>query len=201
MNALLDFIHSTSMRSNGQRRVLRSASSFIESGRLQDCLGMTPLHILACSTVHHLEIYRFMIDQYPETLIMEDAWGMSPLMYTIWGSAPSEIIQLLVDSYQLHYPNHAFNWSTMIMTLGRVNAPPAVIKNLLDVHHCLCPEQVIDWRNILTELVIVFVDYAIGTKLETFYFLTLCSIAKRVKAIGVKLWRDSTASQCSVGRI
>jgi hypothetical protein len=127
---------------------------------------------------------------------MEDAWGMSPLMYTIWGSAPSEIIQLLVDSYQLHYPNHAFNWSTMVMTLGRVNAPPAVIKNLLDVHHCLCPEQVIDWSNILTELVIVFVDYAIGTKLETFYFLTLCSIAKRVKAIRVKFWRDSMASQC-----
>jgi hypothetical protein len=121
MNALLDFIHSTSMRSNGQRRVLRSESLIFESGRLQDCLGMTPLRILACSTVHHREIHHFIIDQYPETLIMDDAWGMPPLMYTIWGSAPNEIILLLVNSYLSHHPNHQFNWNMMVLTLGRIN--------------------------------------------------------------------------------
>jgi hypothetical protein len=147
--ALLDFIRSTSV-SSGQCRVMPSESNLIESGKQQDCLGMTPLHILACSTVHHLEIYSFVIDQYPETLIMEDAWGAVPLLYAIWGSAPCEIVNLLASRYQYHYPNHAINWSMMIMTLGRVNAPPAVIQNLLDVHHCLCPEQVIDWSNILT---------------------------------------------------
>jgi hypothetical protein len=77
--ALLDFIRSTSV-SSGKGRVLPRESNLIESGKQQDCLGMTPLHILACSTVHHLEIYSFVIDQYPETLIMEDAWGAVPLL-------------------------------------------------------------------------------------------------------------------------
>jgi hypothetical protein len=43
------------------------------SGRQQDCLGMTPLHILACSTVQCLELYQLMVENYPENLIVEDA--------------------------------------------------------------------------------------------------------------------------------
>jgi hypothetical protein len=43
------------------------------SGLQQDCLGMTPLHILTCSTVHHLEIYQFMVEKYPASLIVRDA--------------------------------------------------------------------------------------------------------------------------------
>jgi hypothetical protein len=188
--ALQDFIHSTN-RSSIQRRVLRSESDLIESGKQQDCLGMTPLHILACSTVHHIEIYRFMIGQYPETLIMEDAWGALPLLYAIWGSAPSEIVQLLVNSYQSLFPNHQFNWSRMVETLGRANAPLAAIQNLLYVQHTLSSEQTIDWSNILRELA----GDVSTTNIKTFCFLTSCSIEERVKAIGVKCWRDSMASQ------
>jgi len=32
------------------------------TGLQQDCLGMTPLHILACSTVHCLELYQLSIN-------------------------------------------------------------------------------------------------------------------------------------------
>ena len=38
---------------SGQRRTLRSKLD--STGNQQDCLGMTPLHILACSSVHNLE--------------------------------------------------------------------------------------------------------------------------------------------------
>jgi hypothetical protein len=44
-------------------------------GLKQDCLGMTPLHILSCSTVQCLELYQLIIDKYPENLIVEDEWG------------------------------------------------------------------------------------------------------------------------------
>jgi len=70
---------------------------------------------------------------------------------------------------------------------------PAVIQNLLYVHQCLCPEQVIDWNSILMELAVAPALF-IGTNIETLYFLTSCSIVKRVEAIRVKLWRDSVAS-------
>ena len=48
------------------------------SGKEQDCLGMTPLHILACSTQQNVEMYRLMIEKYPEALIMKDKWGIYP---------------------------------------------------------------------------------------------------------------------------
>ena len=54
------------------------------TGKQQDCLGMTPLHILACSTQQHVEMYRLLIEKYPETLIMKDKWGDIPLLYAIW---------------------------------------------------------------------------------------------------------------------
>jgi hypothetical protein len=56
------------------------------SGKHQDCLGMTPLHILACSTVHSLEVYQFMIEVYPQNLITEDAWGVPPFLYVLPGN-------------------------------------------------------------------------------------------------------------------
>ena len=53
------------------------------TGNQQDCLGMTPLHILACSTVHHLELYQVLIEKYPEILITEDRWGTEPLICSV----------------------------------------------------------------------------------------------------------------------
>ena len=84
----------TNMRSN-HSRALRSKLN--PTGNQKDCLGMTPLHILACSTVHHLELYQVLIEKYPENLITKDEWGTVPLFYAVWGNASSEIMQLLVE--------------------------------------------------------------------------------------------------------
>jgi hypothetical protein len=61
-----------------QSRTLRSMLN--PTGNHQDCLGMTPLHILACSSVHNLEVYRVMVEKYPTNLITEDRWGALPLL-------------------------------------------------------------------------------------------------------------------------
>jgi ankyrin repeat protein len=108
---------------SGQRRTLRS--NLEPTGNQHDCLGMTPLHILACSkTTHMLELYQLIVDKYPANLIVEDAWGATPLLYAIWGDAPSEIVQFLLNSHQSLYPDHhEFNWNAMLITLGKGNAP------------------------------------------------------------------------------
>jgi hypothetical protein len=162
------------------------------TGLQQDCLGMTPLHILACSTVQCLELYQLIIDKYPANLIVEDALGATPLLYAIWGGAPSEIVELLVNSYQSLYPDHDFNWNDMLITLGRANASKCVIQNLIDVQQRLSPGYNINWDQILGELEratsLATVPYASSA---TFCFLTRCSIATRVNAIGVKHFRDA----------
>jgi hypothetical protein len=63
---LQDLNAAINMRS-GQRRTL--CSKLDPSGNQQDCLGMTPLHILACSSVHDLEMYHIIIEKYPSNLI------------------------------------------------------------------------------------------------------------------------------------
>ena len=79
------------------------------TGLQQDCVGMTPLHILACSTVQRLELYQLMIEKYLENLIVKDSWGAEPLLYAVWGDAPNEIVYFLVNSYQSLYSNYEFD--------------------------------------------------------------------------------------------
>jgi hypothetical protein len=103
---LQNLIAAINLRS-GQRRMLRSKLD--PTGNRQDCLGMTPLHILTCSSVHNLEVYRVIVDKYPTNLITEDRWGALPLLYAFWGAAPAEIIQFLLESYRSLYPDYIFN--------------------------------------------------------------------------------------------
>jgi hypothetical protein len=141
-NVLQKLIAAINMRSS-QRRASRSKLD--PTGNQKDCLGMTPLHILACSSVHDIEVYRVIIDNYPANLITEDRWGALPLLYAFWGAAPAEIIQFLIESYQLHYPDHVFNWTMMVKTMGRCDTPKENIENMLQVKQMHFPEQPLDW--------------------------------------------------------
>ena len=176
-------------------RLITTGNELDPTGNQQDCLGMTPLHILACSSVHNLEVYRLIVEKYPTNLITEDRWGAVPLLYAFWGDAPTAIVQFLLESYQSLYPNHEFDWTDMVITLGRANAPVAAIQNLLDVHLTLSPGYNIDWDQILVELA----RARLSSRNEpyahpaTFCFLTRCSIAARVSTIGVKHFRDDMA--------
>jgi hypothetical protein len=165
------------------------------TGLQQDCLGMTPLHILACSTVHQVEVYQFIIEKYPENLIVRDAWGATPLLYVIWGDSPSEIVQFIINSYQSLYPDHEFDWNDMVFTLGRANVSKCVILNLLDIQQTLCPGFNINWDWVLRKLGELGHGprYNPSASPKTYCFLTRCSIATRVSAICVKHFQDAMA--------
>ena len=163
------------------------------TGFEQDCVGMTPLHILACSTVQRLELYQLMIANYPDNLIVKDMWGAVPLLYALWGDAPSEIVYFLVNSYQSLYSNHEFEWNSMVITLGQANASLAVIQNLLNVRQMFLPGYIIDWDYVLHVLARATSSTEPHASSATFCFLTRCSIATRVNSIGVKHFRDAMA--------
>ena len=168
----------TNIRS-GQRRSLRSKLD--PTGKQQDCLGMTPLHILACSSVQDLESYKVLVGKYPENLITEDRWGALPLLYAVWGNAPSEVVQYLVESYHSIYPEYELDWTKMVETLGRGNVPKSTIQNLVDLQKESFPEQNIDWNT-------VFNSSRVST--ESFVTLVLLKNLERIQAIGPKQWRD-----------
>jgi hypothetical protein len=143
---LQDLIAAINMKL-GQRRTL--CSKLDPTGNQQDCLGMTPLHILTCSSVHDIEVYRLIVENYPANLITEDSWGALPLLYAFWGAAPAEIIQFLLVSYQSLYPDQVFNWTMMVKTMGRTDTPMECIENLLWLKQMHFPSQPIDWEYLL----------------------------------------------------
>ena len=126
--------------------LIASGDELSPTGNLQDCLGMTPLHILACSSVHDLEVYRVIVENYPTNLITADRWGAVPLLYAFWGGAPHDITQFLLNSYQSLHPNHVFNWTMMVETMGRCDTPIERIENLLHVKQTL-PKDVTEIGN------------------------------------------------------
>jgi hypothetical protein len=162
------------------------------TGNQQDCLGMTPLHIMACSSVHNLELYRLIIEKYPTNLITEDSWGALPLLYAFWGAAPSEIIQFLLESYQSLYPGYEFNWTMMVETMGRCNTPKESIENMLRMKQLHFPEQQLDWDYLLDEFAKPLNLHSFGglPNQERLKFLFMCGMSNRVESLAFKVWRD-----------
>jgi len=163
-------------------RISRNRSKLDPTGKQQDCLGMTPLHILTCSTVQNIELYRVLIEKYPETLIVEDTWGAVPLLYALWGDAPSEIIQFLVASYKSIHPNYELAWEEMLVTFSKAKVSNNAIQMLLDLRSEFVPNQMEQWIEELAE------NECISK--ETFHILIQYGFAERVKTIGLKLCRD-----------
>jgi hypothetical protein len=168
----------------------QSRSKLDPTGNQQDCLGMTPLHILACSSVHVLEVYRIIVENYPANLITEDRWGALPLLYAFWGAAPAEIIQFLLGSYHSLYPDHVFDWTMMVETMGRCDTPKESIENLLHVKQMHFSEQPIDWVYLLNKFTQPSQFSSRSTFLERMQFLVMCGMSDRVEALAFKVWRD-----------
>jgi hypothetical protein len=181
-------LEAINMRS-GQRRTLRVKLD--PTGNNQDCIGMTPLHILVCSSVHDLEVYRLIVENYPANLIIEDRWGALPLLYAFWGAAPTDIIEFLLKSYQSLYPRYKFNWTNMAETMGRCDTPKERIENLLNIRLLHFPDQPLDWDYLLDEFVHPSNLYMPGRPFqERMRYLFKCGLSERVEALAFKLWRD-----------
>lgn len=167
------------------------------TGKQQDCLGMTPLHILACSTQQHRDLYRVLVGIYPETLIVKDKWGGVPLLYAVWCNAPAEIIQFLVESYKSHHPGYAFDWADMVMALCEARVPPEIVQKLVDVQESRFAEQPCDLQHVVIELARLdsrqentplFIREC--TLTEVFRYVFQASVSKRLESLNVARWQE-----------
>jgi len=172
------------------------------TGKQQDYLGMTPLHILACSTKPTIEMYRLLIEKYPETLIMKDKWGDIPLLYAIWCSAPSEVVDLLVESYKSMHPDYEFDWKGMILTLVKRRVHLANIQTLINTQQESFPNQKYDMQQVVKESAVLdkkqwAFQNGKYTRIETFRYLFQVSITKRLDLLGIGRWREELENRVS----
>ena len=142
----------------------------------QDCLGMMPLHILACSSKQNLDLYQFIIARYPNSLITEDKWGCLPVLYAILSDAPQEIIQLLINSQKSTFPDHILDWDKMLETLCRVGASLDNVQRLFHTQQASFSDQSIDWQKAARELTICF-------------FSMQRDYSMKVQKVGEDIWR------------
>jgi hypothetical protein len=168
-----------------KKRVL--GSNVNPTGNLQDYLDMTPLHILACSTVQNIQLYGVLVTKYPENLVTKDRWGAIPLLYAVWGDAPKEIVQFLVESYKSIHPKYELNWTNLVEQLCLGNAATSSIQMLLEVQQLFFPEQLIDWHTIIQKATTSATPVVLA---DVFVFLAKISYSQRVDAISIKQWRD-----------
>ena len=195
-DVLLDLERAIDPRAQHSRRL---RSKLNATGRTQDCLGMTPLHILACSTKHDVRLYRLLIEKYPENLIINDKWGDIPLLYACWCNAPAAVVQLLIESHKTLFPEYVLDWAGMVETLSRANAPLFCIQNLLETKQTSNSDQDVNWQEVL----IGWAKHDANKKhdlkhrsvpCENFKYLLSFDISKRLDSLGVEKWREEIVS-------
>ena len=171
-------------------------------GKQQDCLGMTSLHILACSTKQNVEMFRLLIEKYPETLIMKDKWGDIPLLYAIWCNAPTEVLDLLIESYKSLYPDYEFDWKGMVLTMANRDVPLANIQKLVNTQVRSFSDQEYDMQLVVLELAASNATqaslYQPFTTGETFRYLLEVSITKRLELLDVKRFQEDLKNSISI---
>ncbi|EJK55559.1 hypothetical protein THAOC_24701, partial [Thalassiosira oceanica] len=65
----------------------------------KDCIGMTPLHIIACSTNHDVRLFQKLISISHKTLLVRDIFGRTVLDYAILSDAPKEVFDSLFEPF------------------------------------------------------------------------------------------------------
>ncbi|EJK59391.1 hypothetical protein THAOC_20398, partial [Thalassiosira oceanica] len=92
----------TSGRS-GSRSLRAAAGSRTESGARRDGMGMTCLHVLACSSRQTEDMHRLLAERYPEAVCAKDSWGALPVHYALYSGASEEIVDFLLTSHYLEF--------------------------------------------------------------------------------------------------
>jgi len=106
-----------------------------------------------------------------------------------WGAAPAEIIEFLLGSYQSLYPDHVFNWTMMVETMGRTDTPMECIENLLRLKELHFPLHPIDWEYLLDEFALPPHVSFHSTFRERMQFLVMCGMTDLVEALAFRVWR------------
>ena len=161
-----------------------------DTGKRRDIVGMTPLHILACSTKHCSELFQLLVEKYPENLITTDDWGFTPLFYAFLCNAPSEVIGIFVESYKIKYPDHELKWGCMIHILLRFGAPLGRLKILMNSQERFFPGE--KMKNIdatILYMARLMDEEELEVLDESFRFLLRTSVAKRLESLNVLQWR------------
>ena len=146
-------------------------------GLQQDCFGMTPLHVLLCSSAGcDVRVCQCMIEKYPGAMLIEDKWGEVPLVYALLGEAPIEVIHFLLDTHMQRWQAMPFDFGGMILRLATKRGTSAdYVRDVIRAQRTHHRALEIDWHRIVDELIRARRDIPI----RMFSVLVEASVSKR----------------------
>mmetsp|Transcript_36662 Transcript_36662/g.88847 ORF Transcript_36662/g.88847 Transcript_36662/m.88847 type:complete len:644 (+) Transcript_36662:178-2109(+) len=157
----------------------------------QDCLGMTPLHILALSSRQDIQMYQALIEHSPSDLGTRDRWGEIPLNYACHNDVPLDILRCMLETHLSLFHTEHLNWGRLIDILCSIGASREKFQLLLESQQRYSPNERFDWDKILETTLPINADT------ETTRFLFETSIHRRLNHLGLEKWRASVTNEVS----
>ena len=147
-------------------------------GLQQDCFGMTPLHVLLCSSAGcDVRVCQCMIEKYPGAMLIEDRWGEVPLVYALFGEAPIEVIHFLLESHMQRWRAMPFDFGVMILRLAKkLGTSAEYVRDVIWAQRTHHRALEIDWQRIVDESIRARRDIPI----RMFSILVEASVSKRL---------------------
>ena len=130
-------------------------------GLQRDCLGMTPLHILACSSNGRgIEVFQYMIEKYPNALLIQDRWGDLPCNYALYAEASIKVIHFLFETHRHRWGTLPFDFSHAIALAAKIESPQYV-RDVIRARRVYFPSLAIDWQRLVNIFIVNWEDIAI----------------------------------------
>ena len=161
-------------------------------GSDRDCLGMTPLHILACSKRQDYDLYVFLRENFDPIMrryyTTEDRWGCIPLFYALLGDVPRRIRNFFVAELRRTAPDYVLDVRRLVENMCKCGATLEAVKYVLGTRHeMFAPLESVDWDQFVSDLAAS--SSARRVPVEIFRFLIHLTIYDRVEQLGLERWR------------
>lgn len=160
-------------------------------GSRQDCLGMTPLHILVLSSRQYIQMYQGLIEHSLSDLVTLDRWGEIPLNYACHNDVPIDILRCLLETHLSIFHTEHLNWGRLVDILCSTGASLEKLQLVLEAQQRYSPNERFDWGKILETTLPSNADA------ETTRFLFESSIHRRLNHLGLEKWREGVIKEVS----
>ena len=149
--------------------------------RYQDCLGMTPLHLLLCSgrDYRDIRVIVSMIEKCPDVMLIKDIWGEVPLAYALMGNASVEIINCLFMTHNKRWDAMPFDFGDMVQRLVEMGKSAQFMRDVIRAQRTHFPGLGVDWQYIVAESMFLAANIALLEQFGTFRVLVEASVSVR----------------------
>jgi hypothetical protein len=145
----------------------------------QDCLGMTPLHILLCSGRDcDVRVIKFIVEKCPHTLLTKDRWGEVPLVYALLGNSSLEVINFILEMHSKRWQSLPFDFGELLIRMlnRRRRFGTQFMRDIIRLQGIHFADHFVDWPQIFDKCINGLCRLA---TIDTFRVLVEASISTR----------------------